>query len=528
MRPGFVLEVDERTPPLLVHSGAGVLLERFPLGTRVVYPPQPRPGVADVDAAIGVALSEPVGSAPLSALLRPGMRLAISVDDLRTPQPRVRGVDVRGRILEQVLSAAAAAGVDEVSLVVANGLHRRLAATEVAGIVGERVFRSFWPTQLTCHDAEDGGNLVEIGVSDAGEPVEVARVVAQADLLVAVGIVQGPGQGGAGALVEGLSSYASLRAVHSVAAVTQAAAAGAGGGGVAEGRMVQGAAAGRVGAVLGAAVPVFAVMATVNAAVGPGPFLTRREWEWSPADSALAFGVGRGLELLGGRGRARVLRDVAGDYAITSVTGGEPQAVAVAAWAALDAQQRVDVDGQSDVVVVGLPPFGAYQGGAPADPVLAAHGALGDVFARHRGRPVVRENGAMIVYHPVAARFSQLHQPSYVDFYEEVLAESSDPATIEAKFERQYATDPWYASLYRTSLAHHGVHPFHRWYETAPARAHLAEVVFVGGDRAACARLGYRAASTLADALEIVAGSVGRDPSITYLHSPPQLIADVR
>ena len=45
MRPGFVLEVDERTPPLLVHRGDGMSLERFPLGTRVVYPPEPLPGL---------------------------------------------------------------------------------------------------------------------------------------------------------------------------------------------------------------------------------------------------------------------------------------------------------------------------------------------------------------------------------------------------------------------------------------------------------------------------------------------------
>ncbi|SNQ49951.1 Transcriptional regulator (fragment) [Frankia canadensis] len=274
---------------------------------------------------------------------------------------------------------------------------------------------------------------------------------------------------------------------------------------------------------LGAAVPVFAVSATVNAAVGPAgsPFLTRREWEWSLPDQAMAYGVGRGLDLLGGRGRRRALRDLSADYAITSVGAGDPELVCAAAWAQVDGQQRVEVDGQADVVVVGLGPFGPFHGSGPGDAVLAAHGALGDVFTRHAGRPVVRENGAMIVYHPMAARFSQLHQPSYVDFYEEVLAESSEPATIEAKFERQYATDPWYTSLYRTSLALHGVHPFHRWYETAPARAYLGEVVFVGGDRAVCARLGFRAASTLADALEIVAASVGRDPSITYLHSPP-------
>ena len=42
-RPGFVLEVDDRTPPLVVHEGLGFRLENFPLGTRVVYPPESLP-----------------------------------------------------------------------------------------------------------------------------------------------------------------------------------------------------------------------------------------------------------------------------------------------------------------------------------------------------------------------------------------------------------------------------------------------------------------------------------------------------
>jgi hypothetical protein len=40
--------------------------------------------------------------------------------------------------------------------------------------------------------------------------------------------------------------------------------------------------------------------------------------------------------------------------------------------------------------------------------------------------------------------------------------------------------------------------------------------------------MGFRSASTLQDALEMVSHSVGRSPSITYLHNPPHLIADVR
>ena len=73
-RPGFVLEVDERTPPLLFHHGEGFRLEKLPLGTRVVYPSEPLPGLRDVDAAILDALENPRGSEPLRALLRASVR----------------------------------------------------------------------------------------------------------------------------------------------------------------------------------------------------------------------------------------------------------------------------------------------------------------------------------------------------------------------------------------------------------------------------------------------------------------------
>ena len=66
-RPGFVLEVDDRTPPLVVHEGLGFRLENFPLGTRVVYPPESIPAVPDVDEAIQRRAAEP-------ARLRPAAR----------------------------------------------------------------------------------------------------------------------------------------------------------------------------------------------------------------------------------------------------------------------------------------------------------------------------------------------------------------------------------------------------------------------------------------------------------------------
>jgi hypothetical protein len=40
--------------------------------------------------------------------------------------------------------------------------------------------------------------------------------------------------------------------------------------------------------------------------------------------------------------------------------------------------------------------------------------------------------------------------------------------------------------------------------------------------------MGFRAASTLPDALEMLTETVGRSPSITYLHAPPHVLAEVR
>ncbi len=155
-RPGFVLEVDERTPPLLVHEGEGFRMQKFPLGTRVVYPPDPLPGIRDLNAAIKHALLHPQGdSKPLPELLTSGMKLTIAIDDISLPLPPMVTPDIRQRIIEHVIELAARKGVDDVELIVATALHRRMTSEEIERMVGERVFRSFWPKQLYNFDAED-------------------------------------------------------------------------------------------------------------------------------------------------------------------------------------------------------------------------------------------------------------------------------------------------------------------------------------------------------------------------------------
>jgi hypothetical protein len=161
------------------------------------------------------------------------------------------------------------------------------------------------------------------------------------------------------------------------------------------------------------------------------------------------------------------------------------------------------------------------------NPILVHCLGLGYLFNMYRNKPLVRPGGVAIMFHPVPWEFHQVHHPSYVDFFEEVLAETTDPATIESKFEERYATDPWYIHLYRTSYAYHGVHPFYMWYWGAHALDYLGDVIVVGGNRRSCERMGYRAATTFKDALEMASETVGRSPSITYFHMPPFVLADV-
>jgi lactate racemase len=510
-RPGFVLEVDERTPPLLVPDGDLFRLERFPLGTRVIYPAEslnPVPGLVE---AINAAVDTPIQSEPLSALLEPATRLTIAFDGIGTPTPTMRRPDIRGKVIEAVLTRAAAAGVDDVALVSANGLNRRMTAEELQHIVGERVFRSFYADGLlTNHDAEDAENLAKIGSTEAGEIAVNARA-AHSDLLIFVHLVVAPSAGGAAAIAAGLGSTATIGQLSGLRAQSSDASA-------------------EIADLVSSAVQVFQIDVVLDNDVFASPleFLGHREWEWSLKDRATWFGVRWGLEWSPQRARRRLMNRAESDYHATLVTAGAPAAVEEVSRGQITAQQLVEVSAPADVGVIGVSAHTPYSVDSVTNPILAAWSGLAAAFGSHTGTPFVRPGGALILYHPLHAEFSPLHHPSYVDFFADVLTVTADPEQISADYEEKFANDSWYVHLYRTSQAFHGVHPIYLWYQIAAAHRHCSDIVWVGADRESAARMGFRAASTLADALEIVTSTVGRTPSISYLHAPPRVLVDVR
>ena len=525
-RPGFVLEVDKSTPPILSWNGEGFLLETLPEGSRVIYAPEPVDALADPYGAIRHALLHPLGdSAPLPALLRPGMKLTICFDDVSLPLPPMEAPDARQMVVETVLDLAAEAGVDDVVLVAALALHRRMTEPELRHALGNRVYDAFAPHGLlTQHDAEDPANLIDLGQTDQGEVIEINRRAATSDLLVYVNINLVSMDGGHKSVATGLASYRSLRHHHNPQTMRHSQSF------MDQHRSELHSSNWRMGRHIAASgVKVFQIETTLNNDTFPPAFrfLQKREWEWSVRDRATYAAASTGLAALPARAARQVLHSIKSPHALASVQAGEVEAVHERTTQHVWAQQGVDVEGQTDVLTMGLPYICPYNVNSIMNPILVVCLGLGYFFNMYRGRPLVREGGVVIMRHPTRPEFHPSHHPSYIDFYEQVLTQTVDPTEMHKGFEESFATDPWYIHLYRTGHAYHGVHPFYMWYWCAHALAHLGRVVVVGGDPVAVRRLGFSPASSLDDALEIASDVVGPSPTLTHLHNPPILMADV-
>jgi hypothetical protein len=509
---------------MMFNAGDGFHYEKLPEGTRVIYPPGPVDSLANPNVAIERALLEPLAMEPLHELLFPGMRLTIAFDDLSLPLPPMQKPDVRQLVIEKVLEKAYARGVEDIHLIAALGLHRRMTESELRHCLGNRIMSSFYPERLYNYDAEDPDGNVIIGETERGEEVSVGRRVAESDLLVYVNINYIPMDGGHKSVHTGLAPYSSIRYHHNPDTLSHTRSLMDPPNSAMHGSI------NRMGEIFDEHVKVFHIESTLNNAAFPSvfDFMAKPEHEWSPVTKANFLANHRATSAAPRRLSRRIFQSINAPHRMTSVQAGATNPVHAQTLKNSYEQMVVPVEGQSDVLLLGVPYLGPYNVNSIMNPMLVYNMLLGYLFNLYRGKPLVREGGVLIGTHPMPDEFHEVHHPSYIDLWNEAfLPETNDIREIHSRYEERYALDPWYKTLYRNSHAYHGVHPFTVLYWAAHALDHLGDVILVGGDPMTTKRMGLKRADSVAEALQMAQDIVGPSPSSTYMHIPPLFMCEV-
>src|SRR6187401_3613419 len=209
-----IVYIDKDSAPRIMPNGEDFILEDIPIGTRVIYPNPAIKGLPNREAAIRYALNHPLEMEPLYALLEPGMRVTIAMDDISLPLPPMATPDMRQTMLEVVLDMCGANGVDDIHIIIANSLHRKMTEWEMKRMVGPRIFSDYYPDRYYNHDAEWADGLIKIGETRHKEPLTLNRRCAESDLLIYVNINFVPMDGGHKSVAVGLCDYESLRPHH--------------------------------------------------------------------------------------------------------------------------------------------------------------------------------------------------------------------------------------------------------------------------------------------------------------------------
>ncbi|MCC6859074.1 MAG: nickel-dependent lactate racemase [Bryobacterales bacterium] len=165
----------------------------------------------DAAGAIEAALDSPTGTPPLVELARGKRGAAISVCDITRPAPN-------RQVLPPVLRRLEAAGIprENVTILIATGLHRPATEAEIREIVGESVAAAY---RVENHYARDLASHRHLGSTAGGTPVYIDERFVAAGLHITLGFIE-PHlmlgySGGRKLIAPGLAAQETIKVLHS-------------------------------------------------------------------------------------------------------------------------------------------------------------------------------------------------------------------------------------------------------------------------------------------------------------------------
>lgn len=167
-----------------------------------------------IDNAVTASLRHPIASPPLREMVKKGASVVIVTADITRAWNHSRD------FMRPLINELNDAGIpdEDISIVFAQGTHRAQTPDEDIAVVGEEVARRIRLYQHDCHDRE---NLVLVGTTSYGTPVELNRRVVEADFVIVTGgimphLFAGFG-GGRKMILPGVASWETIQKNHALA-----------------------------------------------------------------------------------------------------------------------------------------------------------------------------------------------------------------------------------------------------------------------------------------------------------------------
>jgi nickel-dependent lactate racemase len=143
--------------------------------------PNAVPGAEDVASTVKEAINNPVAMEKLNTLFPlENPKVAIIVDDQTRPTPAYQ-------VLMPLIEVLADLGVkdDDIDIVMGRGTHKVADEPTIRKKIGDQAYERF---RFTMHDPDDESKLTHMGTTSRGNKVYINSVVADAGLVIAIGL----------------------------------------------------------------------------------------------------------------------------------------------------------------------------------------------------------------------------------------------------------------------------------------------------------------------------------------------------
>lgn len=172
---------------------------------------EPNSVAGATDSAQGIidALANPIGTPTLGEIVKPGEKIVIITSDITRPMPTW---DVIPHVLDELYDAGVKS--EDITLVFALGSHRPHTEEEKRKLAGERAYM-----EIKCIDSNPH-DCIHMGETSCGTPIDITRVVADADRRICLGNIEyhyfAGYSGGIKALMPGASTPEAIQVNHSM------------------------------------------------------------------------------------------------------------------------------------------------------------------------------------------------------------------------------------------------------------------------------------------------------------------------